>query len=453
VAGILALPEATLHLVSADHLVTFGETNAVHSKAAVVIEGGKVVEIGPKLELVAKYPNASVDDFPNCTIIPGKINSHDHLYSAFARGISLKDEAPNNFLEILERLWWRLDRALTLEDCYLSAKLCFAEAVRSGTTTIVDHHASPGAILGSLDQLARASQEVGLRGCFCYEVTDRNGEVGAQQGVDESLRFLERCKQEKNPLLSGALGLHASITVGPETLKKCLDGCSDDVYFHVHVAEDGCDVEHAHKTYGCGPLERLLREGLSERKVLAAHCIHLDAKEQALLKQHGITVLHNPRSNMNNAVGCAPVAKLNADGIRVCLGTDGMSQDPWQDLQALSLIHKHHAGHPQSFSYGDIHQVGIANPADLASELFGTRLGELSVGSAADIAILQYDPPTPLNAGNTLGHILFGMTYAPVRATICHGRFVYRNGSVIGVDEQELYAKCRENAEKLWQRW
>ena len=434
-------------------IVTLGATPQVISDGAVWIENGKIRGFGPVDEIVSHAPPVARLDLQGRVLMPGQINSHNHLYSAFARGISLKEEAPANFLQILERLWWRLDQALCSQDVYLSALLGFSEAVQRGVTTVLDHHASPGCIDGSLDRLAEASLQVGLRACLCYETTDRHGAAGARQGVMENLRWARHCEQARDGRLSAAMGLHASITVDDATLRLALQEWPADVPVHVHVAEDLCDVEHSLRTYSRPPLQRLLEDGLKDRTVWAAHCIHLQPQEKELLAKHGVTVMHNPRSNLNNAVGCAPVQEYLELGVPVALGTDGMSQDPSEDARTLAVIHKHQAGDPRGFAWDNIYRVAFVEPARLASQRFGRRLGEIAVGAEADLMVLDYDPPTPMSGGNFLGHWLFGMGTAPVWGTWVAGECVYFKGQVAGIDSADLRARCRLAAEKLWERW
>lgn len=434
-------------------VVTLGPDNQVLPDHAVLIEEDRIAAVGPSASLRSAHAGVDETDLEGMVLIPGNINCHDHLYSAFARGISMTGEPPQNFVQILERLWWRLDYALNEDDVHYSALLGFVEAVKSGTTSIIDHHASPSFIEGSLDSMARAADKVGLRACLCYEVTDRNGEEGAELGIRENVRFLERCQKEKNPRLAAAFGLHASFTVNPLTLQRCMENAPAGSVFHVHVAEDYADVSHSHENYNKPALQRLLDEGLKSFPVLAAHCIHLEDSEYRLLEQYDITVLHNPESNMNNAVGVAQVHRILTEGGRVCLGTDGMTQDLFPGIRVLPLTHRQKALHPQSFGWDKLYQIAYANNPALAERFFGRKLGVVAVGAAADLIALRYNPPTPMNGGNFLGHLLFGLGSAPVDTTIVGGRVVVRRGRVLGVDEEELAARCRELAAALWSRW
>ena len=443
--GTLLLTHATI--------VTLGDAPAVIHDGALWVEGGKIVDFGPTEKVLSRAPSLDRLDLQGRVLMPGQINAHNHLYSAFARGISLKDEQPANFLQVLELFWWRLDQALSSQDVYLSGLLGFSEAVSRGVTTVVDHHASPVCIEGSLDRLAEAALEVGLRACLCYETSDRHGEAGAHRGIQENLRFARHCDELRDARLSAALGLHASMTVDSATLRLALQQWPADLPIHVHVAEDLCDVEHSLKVYQRPPLQRLLEDGLKDRQVWAAHCIHLQKHEKELLARHGVTVLHNPRSNMNNAVGCAPVQEFLELGVRVALGTDGMSQDPAEDARTLALIHKHQARDPRAFTWDNVYRTAFVAPARLASERFGRQLGQIAVGAEADLMVLDYDPPTPLSGNNFLGHWLFGLASAPVWGTWVGGERVFFQGKVRGVDVADLRARCRMAAQELWQRW
>ncbi len=441
------------YLLTHATVVTLGADNQVLPDHAVLVEGDRIGAIGPSASLESSHAALEKTDLKGMVLMPGNINCHDHLYSALARGIAMTGEPPQNFVQILERLWWRLDYALNEHDVHFSALLGFVEAVKRGTTTIIDHHASPSFIEGSLDSMADAAARVGLRTCLCYEVTDRNGEEGAERGILENVRFLERCARENNPLLKAAFGLHASFTVNPLTLGRCVENAPAGSFFHVHVAEDFADVSHSHENYKKPPLQRLLDEGLKGFPVLAAHCIHLEDAEYRLLEEHDITVLHNPESNMNNAVGVAQVHRILSGGGTVCLGTDGMTQDLFQGIGVLPLTHRQKAQHPQSFGWDSVYQIAFRNNPALAERFFGRKLGVIEVGAAADLIALDYLAPTPLTGGNFLGHLLFGLGRAPVDTTIVGGKVVVRQGRVLGVDEEALAARCRELAESLWARW
>jgi putative selenium metabolism protein SsnA len=383
-------------------------------------------------------------DASGCMVLPGNVCSHHHLYSSLARGMPGPAEAPQNFPEILERVWWRLDRALDLDTIHLSALLGAVEAVKAGTTTIVDHHASPEAISSSLDAVADGLVEGGPRGVVCYEVTDRHGADGGRAGIDENARFL---RSNTRPLVRGMVGAHASFTIGPPSLEG-LAGVARDagVPIHIHLAEDDCDQRDSLERYGMRVAHRLDRAGALAEGDLVAHGVHLDPGEIELVRSSGAWVAHNPRSNMNNGVGYAPVSKM---GVRVGLGTDGIDGDMFAETRACYL-----KGREASMDVGPGFAVArLAAGASLAGSLFGEpALGTLAPGAPADLVILEYRSPTPVEAGNVAGHMLFGVTAASVRDVIVSGRWIVRNRKHQMVDEDELAARCREAAPKLWAR-
>jgi putative selenium metabolism protein SsnA len=386
-------------------------------------------------------------------IMPGLINTHMHLYSTFARGMALKDEAPGNFLQILERLWWRLDRVLTLEDVYLSALVALIDCIKNGTTTIFDHHSSPGAVAGSLFRIAEAARHAGLRSCLCYEVTDRDGAKVADQSIEENRAFLEDCKQSGDSLLRGIFGLHASFTVSDKTMARCTGVAKDlDSGFHIHVAEAEADVAHCQREHGKRVVERLHDLGILGSKTIAAHCVHVNEAEIELLKESKTNVIHNPESNMANAVGSAPVLEMIGRGVRVGLGTDGYTTDIFESLKVANALQKHRTGQPGA-GWTEVPAMLFAANAAMASESFGRTVGKLIPGAHADLIIVDYDPPTPLRAANIAGHILFGVSGRAVETTIIGGRVVMEDRKLLEIDEQEVMAKARVSAEKLWQRF
>ena len=196
--------------------------------------------------MITHHPEAEKLDAKGQLVLPGSICGHTHFYGAFARGMAIPGEPAKNFVEILEKLWWRLDRALDEESIRLSALVCLIDAIRNGTTTLIDHHASPNLIDGSLDICADAIVQSGLRVCECYEVTDRNGPDGAKAGIAENVRFAKSLvvtprtvTRHFSPPLSvctprSPSGRRRSIGVW---LKRNRFGLG----FHIHVAEDAAD--------------------------------------------------------------------------------------------------------------------------------------------------------------------------------------------------------------------
>ncbi|MGH2737136.1 MAG: amidohydrolase family protein, partial [Actinomycetota bacterium] len=342
------------------------------------------------------------------------------------------------------RVWWRLDRALDLDEVRLSALLGAVIAARSGTTSIVDHHASPEAIESSLDEVAGGFVDAGLRGVVCYEVTDRHGEARGRAGVAENVRFLRENRRE---LVRGMVGAHASFTIGPATLEQ-LVGAARDVGapIHIHLAEDDCDERDSLERYGLRTAHRLGEAGALGEGDLLAHGVHLDEAERERVTSSGAWIAHNPRSNMNNRVGYAPVLEL---GERVALGTDGIDGDMFAEARTCYL--KAREASPDSGP--GFATERLATGAGVVGSLFGEpALGSLEAGAPADLVVLDYASPTPLDATNLPGHLVFGMSAAAVRDVMVAGRWVVRDRRHTTIDEEELAARCREAAPRVWKR-
>jgi putative selenium metabolism protein SsnA len=414
----------------------------VDPREGVVREGAVAVADGRVVP--APSGDAVRVDVSGCVVLPGHVCAHHHLYSALARGMPGPAEPPRNFPQILERIWWRLDRALDPETIRLSALWGSVEAARAGTTTIIDHHASPSAIQGSLDLVAAGIDGAGLRGVVCYEVTDRHGTGGGRDGVAENVRFLG---ENRRPHVGGMMGAHASFTIGPETM-EALAAEAQRVHapVHIHLAEDRIDEQDALHRYGMRTAHRLVQAGVLTTGALVAHGVHLDDAEQEALRASGAWLAHNPRSNMNNGVGYAPVAQF---GERVALGTDGIDGDMFAEARACYL-----KAREVSWEIGPSFALQrLAAGARMAGRLFGEPLlGTLADGAPADLIVLEYRSPTPLDARNLPGHVIFGMTTAQVRDVMAAGRWVVRNRRHVLVDEAELAARCRTAAPQLWKR-
>ena len=254
-------------------VVTLGQNNRVIWNGSVVADEEKIVGVGKSTELQKQFPDAEVMDCSGKIVLPGFICAHHHFYSTMARGMAIPGEPASNFVEILERLWWKVDRALLEEDITLSAQIPLIECIRNGTTTVIDHHASPGSPDGSLDLIESAVRQAGIRASLCYEVSDRNV-VG--DGIQENERFIKKLGKGDGQI-AAMMGLHASFTLSDETLEKCVGIARDaGVGCHIHVAEDIADREDSLNKYGVPVVHRLHRLGASGPKSLFIHCVHID---------------------------------------------------------------------------------------------------------------------------------------------------------------------------------
>jgi putative selenium metabolism protein SsnA len=432
-------------------VVTLGENNRVLEEGAVLIENDRIKQIGKSGDFGGSHD--TVINARNKVVLPGFINAHMHFYSTMVRGLR-KMEPAVDFVDVLKKLWWRLDKQLLLDDCYYSALVPLIEAVKKGTTTLIDHHASPFAITGSLDRIAEAVREVGVRASLCYEVSDRDGHDIASEGIRENIRFIEKCNAENDSCVRALFGLHASFTLSDDTLKTAVESSRGlDTGFHLHVAEAESDQGYAMKNFGRTVVERLNDAGVLGPKTIAAHCVHVNEREMDILKSTDTSVVHNPQSNINNAVGVADIIKMAEKGIRVGLGTDAMTVNMLEELRAALFIH-HLAAENPSVGFMESMSSLTLNNARIANRYWDVGVGELREGYAADIILMEYYPPTPLVADTFLGHLAFGLSQATVDTTIVGGRVLMENHELrIGVDEEEVARESRKLAARLWERF
>jgi len=386
--------------------------------------------------------------------LPGLICCHTHLYSALARGLAVPDYAPSTFAEILEQLWWRLDKALDANTLRASAQIGAMEAARCGITTLVDHHASPNAIPGSLDVVRdEVVERVGLRGAFCYELSDRDGPERSRQGIRENVRFLEMIADTPSNV-AGHFGLHASFTVDDETLDAVASALPDGIGVHIHVAEGPEDEAQCEAVHGQRIIDRLDRYGLLRPRSILAHCLHLTEQEKDRVGERDAIVVHNPRSNMNNAVGTFDLDGFLDRGILTGLGTDGLGANLLAELFTAALLQKHTRGDSLAGGFDRLDALLFRNNPRIAERLFGVPFGRLAPGTPADVVLLDYAAPTPLTADTILGHLLFGVAVHSLRVSdvLVGGRCILREGSFADIDEQAAYAHANEQAERLWSR-
>src|SRR5512143_348582 len=410
-------------LITHATLVIWGASSRILADHALHISGERIDRIGPTARLEQDYPKSKKLDAGGQLVMPGNICAHTHFYGAFSRGLGIPGPAPRDFPELLEKLWWPLAKSLRDEDIRYSALVCLVDAIKHGTTTLFDHHASPNAIDGSLDIIAQAVDKSGVRGVLCYEVTDRDGLDKADSGIKENLRFLQRLKAKPHPRLAGMFGLHASLSLSGATLQACSAAAPEDVGFHIHVAEHEADEYDSLTKSNMRIVDRLQNHGILRHKTIAAHCVHVDAREIELLREAGSWVTHQPRSNMNNGVVAAPVESMLRMGLRVCLGNDGFSNSMWEEWKAVYLLHKLANRDPRRMSGSQVAEMAAYNNAARAAEYFpAVPIGEIGQSAYADLIFVDYQPPTPLNAGNLPWHILFGFQPDMVTTTIVAGK-------------------------------
>ena len=416
---------------------------------AVAIEGTKISEIGTTKEIREKYKDAEYIDAKGKLIMPAFINTHEHIYSAMARGLSIKGYNPKGFLDILDGQWWTIDRKLTLEQTKYSAMDTMISCIRNGVTTIFDHHASFGHIKDSLFTIADVAKELGIRSCLCYEVSDRDGMDKAREAVMENAEFIRYALKDDSDMLAGMMGMHAQFTISDETMELAAANKPDEVGYHIHVAEGIEDLHDCLKKYGKRIVDRLMDCNILGEKTLLGHCIYINPHEMELIKDTNTMVVHNPESNMGNACGCPPTMELVHRGILTGLGTDGYTHDMTESYKVANVLHKHHLCDANA-AWGEVPKMLFENNAAIANRYFKAPLGVLKEGAAADVIVVDYIAPTHLDENNINGHILFGMTGRDVVTTIANGKVLMKDREVTVVDVEEAYAKCRESSAKLW---
>ncbi len=432
-------------------VITLGSNNRVLHNAAVLIEDNRITRL--TTEGTDAIQADKTIDGNGKVLTPGLINTHMHFYSTFVRGLT-KARPARHFEQVLQNLWWRLDQNLTKDDIFYSALMMLLAAIRKGTTTFIDHHASPHFVRGSLQEIARAVEQSGLRAALCYEVSDRDGKEIAEDGLEENRTFIEHCQNEQPERLRALFGLHASFTISDGTLQKAGEiGRALNSGFHLHAAEAEADQRITRETFGMSVVERLHRFGILGEQTLAVHCVHIDEHEMELLHETGTAVVHNPQSNMNNGVGIADITTMMNKGILVGLGTDAMTVNMFDELRtALWAQHLLHSD--PSVGFMEAVNTLFINNARIANRYWSLPLGVIEEGAAADVVLIDYDPPTPLNNENVWGHLVFGMFLNSVDTTIANGQILMENKRLtLDIDEREAATKAREQSARLWQRF
>lgn len=439
-------------LITNAQVIALGEGGDILADGAILIKEDRIAAVGRSQDLMRDYPGVERLDAKNQYVMPGNICAHTHFYGAYARGMAIPGAPPRDFPQILERLWWPLDKALDRQSVRSSALVCLLDAIKHGTTSLVDHHASPNFIAGSLDTIAEAVDQAGLRAVLCYEVSDRDGMDKMEAGISENLRFMQTSAE--HPRLRGSFGLHASLTLDDASLRACADSAPADSGFHIHVAEHEADEQDSLNRGGKRIVQRLDEYGIWRDNTIAAHCVHIDHAEREILRERGAWISHQPRSNMNNGVGAADIDGLLADGHKLCLGNDGFSNNMWAEWKTAYLLHKVVQRDPRAANGIHIAKMAWDNNARLIERFFpGSVIGQITPGAQADMIFVDYQPFTPLNAGNLPWHLLFGFESSMVTTTICHGKLLMRDREILALDEAEIAAEALALAPEVWERY
>ncbi len=431
-------------------ILSFDPQNPVLHDQAILIADGKILQIAPEAEF--SLLQAERIDATDKIIMPGLINAHHHFYSSLVTGLG-KAAPSKDFNQVLENLWWRLDKKLLEEDNYISALVSLLTAIRKGTTTIIDHHASPFSIAGSLSQIAKAVKETGLRANLCYEVSDRDGEAKTAEGIAENADWIRTCQLENDPFLKGLFGMHAAFTLSDKSLETISTLVQEmDCGTHIHAAEADSDEKYNLEHYGKRVVQRLDSFGLINSNSILAHGVYLDDSELEIVAARRAAIVTNPQSNLNNAVGIADLVKMSQKGVMVGLGTDAMTVNMLEELR-VGMWAQHLKQNNPTAAFMEVASTLLFNNPAIASKYWQMPLGRLVNGAAADLILVDYDPHTPLNAETWMGHVIYGISQAAVDSTMVAGRFLMWNRELLlDIDEAEIKAKSRELAGKLWDR-
>jgi len=438
-------------IIGNGRLITGGKSNQLIENGAVAVDGRLIRDVGETAALRSKYSDAEFVDARGGVIMPGLINAHNHIYSAFARGISIDGYAPRNFPEILDGMWWTIDRHLEIEDTRMSAMATYLDCIRNGCTTVFDHHASYGGIRGSLFAIAEAAKELGVRTNLCYEVSDRDGEDKMREAVAENAEFIKFAMNDDTDMIKAMMGMHASFTLSDNSIALCKENTPEGIGFHIHVAEGMEDVNDSLSKYGKRVINRLNDLGILGKHTVTGHCIHVNDEEMDIIKQTETMIVHNPESNMGNAVGIPPCMEMVKRGILLGLGTDGYTNDMFESEKVANVIHKHVLSDPGA-AWSEVPKMLFENNSLICARSFDTKIGVLEEGAAADIVISDYVPLTPMTADNCDGHILFGMSGRSIVTTMINGVLKMKDRELIGIDAEQILAKCRERAGAMWAR-
>jgi len=431
-------------------VITNDSANPFIENGAVLFRSNVIEAIGKYEDLKRYNPNEETIDVNGRVIMPGMICAHSHIYSAYARGMYVS-KPTTDFFTVLENLWWSLDRKLTLVDVKLNALTTYIESIQNGVTTLIDHHSGPNSVTDSLFTIAEAAKQLGIRTSLCYEVSDRDGNDITLKEIEENANFIKACQKDDNgDMIKGLFGLHASFTLSNDTLYKVKESM-EGIYngYHIHVAEGIQDEYDSLKKYGRRVVERLHDFEILGEQTIAAHGVHANQREIEILAATDTSVVHNPESNMNNAVGCPPVVSMLKQGLRVGLGTDSYTNDMFESMKVANILQSHHLCDP-AVGFMETKKMQFENNPKILAKYFKHGLGVLRKGAYADIITLDYDPLTPMNGDNWFGHALFGMTGRIVNDTIINGKFVMKDREVLAADVKCIMAKSRERAKQIW---
>lgn len=389
----------------------------------LVIDKNKILDKGKNI--LKDYPNCDIIE-ENKIVTPGIVCSHTHIYSALARGLNVKLKKSKDFVQILQNLWWILDKALDKDMVEASAQTCAIEAILCGVTTLIDHHSSPNFIEGSLKVIKKSFEDIGIRSILCYETTDRNGLDKAKEAIYENENFAKYIDEEKKNkqdiLTEAAIGAHAPFTLSNDTLKELAYICQKtNRGIHIHVNEDKFDASYSRFSFEKDAVKRLYDFDLLDEKSILVHGVYISEEEVQLINEKDAFLVHNARSNMNNNVG---YNRLLDKYKNLAIGTDGINHDLICELQTSFFKHKDFGGVLQGNDFVKM----LYNGNILLNRYFDKmQFGKVEKDYIADLVIWDYNAPTEINAENISSHMIFGFNSGFVKTVIINGKVILKD--------------------------
>ncbi len=439
-------------LVKDGIILTMDPDQRILSDHSIVVDDGRFQAVGKTADITRDWKTNETVDASGGIVMPGLVCSHTHLYGMLLRGAKLDIVPPSDFTQILQRIWWPVDENLTFEDAYASALIGCLEFLKTGTTMFADTYSGPNSIEGVLDRIAKAVDEVGIRGLIAFEATERHSKGEGERGVQENVRFAKRTRQEQRSKVMPLFSLHASFTVTDELIQSVRRVASElGVPVTIHTSEGLGDLQHNMVRYRKRTVERLRDVGLLAPDVVLAHCVHVNDTELDIVAASKAKIAHNPMSNMLNAVGAAPVPNMLRKGITVGLGNDGYIFDGFENMRAAYLLHRLVSRDPNVIDPYRILEMATIRGAELYS--LGKELGSIEVGKRADLILIKPEIlPTPLSSDSVVGHLINSIDGDDVNTVMVDGRIVVKERAILTVNEKEAQRKAQEAAAGLWER-
>ncbi|RLC46119.1 MAG: putative aminohydrolase SsnA [Candidatus Cloacimonadota bacterium] len=420
----------------------------------VKIDDDKISKVGAVSDLSRIEYNKAIDG-KNYLLMPGLVNCHTHLYSSLARGMNFPNINPKNFRQILEQIWWKLDRVLDEQSIYYSALVGGIENIRNGVTTIIDHHASPNHISGSLNLIKKAIvDEIGIRANLCYEITERNRGIDElNECLQENLSFLDSLSKNDD-MATGLIGLHAPFTISDNGLRKISKPLKDYKYrIHTHLSESNDDQNDAQNKGYKNVVHRLQKFDLLKENSIIAHGIHLSDEEYKILESSNIFLISNIESNMNNGVGVLNIPELLKTHLIIGAGNDGFGFNLLNEMRMTSLVFKDKQLNSQEMPFSSVHKIFFENNYKIIERLFNIKIGKIKHGYKADLILVDYKSPTEINSGNFMAHLVFGMMDKfDVKSVIINGKCVMKEEKFLSLNLDSVYKESRKVFEDLQNR-